>query len=183
VEATTRARGPADGGGEIWLAGIGAGVLGALAMMAFMMAAAAVEGDSALDPVAAVGSAFRGSDAERTGAVAVAFGVVLHLALGAVLGVAFAAIVPRDMPLPCSLTLGAGAALFWLAFVVQVTPALAPVLDAEMPRHGGAWVIAHGIFGAGAGIAPWLRRVIGARHGRRREVASRGTVLRTRTSP
>jgi hypothetical protein len=150
-------------------------------MMAWMAAAAALEGDAALEPVAAVGTAFRGDEASRAGGAPVAWGVLLHLSLGAMLGIAFAAIVPRDMPLPCSTVLGAGAALLWLGLVVQVIPRVAPVLDSEMPRHGGAWVLAHAAFGAVLGIAPWLRRRTGERTGRRAGPGRPG-VLHPRTS-
>jgi hypothetical protein len=150
-------------------------------MMAWMMAAAALEGDAALEPVAAVGTAFRGDDASRTGAAAVTWGVLLHLSLGAILGVVFSAIVPRDMPLPSSMMLGAGSALFWLGLVVQIIPRVAPILDSEMPRHGGAWVVAHAAFGAVLGIAPWLQRRMGERAGRRAGPGRPG-VLHPRTS-
>ncbi len=46
---------------------------------------------------------------------------------------------------------------------------------------GGSWVVAHTLFGAVMGIAPWLRRRIGARSARRPEATHAG-VLRPRTS-
>jgi hypothetical protein len=183
VEATAQVRGGERGvRGEVRLAGIGAGALGAIAMIAFMMAAAALEGSSPLDPIAAVGTTFRGEDAARTGALTIAWGAAVHLLVGAALGMAFAAVVPRDMPLPSSIVLGGGSALFWMAIAVKVlVPAFAPILLVEMPRHGGAWVIAHAVFGAVTGIAPWLRRRIAARP--RRAAPERAAPLRPRTSP
>lgn len=183
VETASQVRVQAQGTGrEIWLAGAGAGALAGLAMMAFMMGAAALDGAGALDPLRAVGTAFRGEDASRIGIGAVAWGIVVFLGVGAALSIAFTAIVPRDMPLSSSVVLGAGCATFWMALAVKVLiPWLAPVLALEMPRHGGAWVIAHAVFGAVAGIAPWLRRRVGQGAAHRPE--GRTGVLRPRTSP
>ncbi len=168
-------------GRETWIAGVGAGALAAVAMMAFMMGAAELDG-SALDPLRAAGATFRGRDASG-GAGAIAWGIVLHLVTGAALGVLFAAMVPRDITAPAGAVLGAGCALILMGFAVTlVIPPLNPILAAEMPRHGGSWVIAHALFGAVMGIAPWLRRRIGDRSARRPEAAARARVLRPRTS-
>lgn len=169
-------------GREIWVAGAGAGALAGLAMVGWMMAAAALDGGSALDPLRAAGATFRGPGALNGGAGTVAWGLLLHLAVGALLGVLFAALVPRDISLSSGTVLGAGSALVTMAFAMTlVVPRLAPVLAAEMPRNGGSWVIAHTLFGAVIGIAPWLRRRIGDRSVRRPEATHAG-VLRPRTS-
>jgi hypothetical protein len=147
---------------EIVVAGIAAGALGGIAMLAFMAGAAALDGDSALGPLRAVGTALRGREALDGGAGTIAWGVAVHLLMGAALGVAFAAIVPRAMETASGMLLGAGVALVAMAVIVPVLiPRAAPALAAAMPRHGGAWVIAHAIFGAVAGLAPWLRRRMG----------------------
>jgi hypothetical protein len=154
-------------------------MLGAVAMTAFMMAASALDGDSPLSPLRAVGSTLRGPQALEGGAGTIAWGVLLHLAVGASLGVLFAAIVPRDLTLPAGMVLGAGAAILVMAMALQVVvPRVAPLLRASMPRHGGAWVIAHAVFGAVTGIAPWLRR----RTGRLVVPGERARPLRPRTS-
>ncbi|HEX9401092.1 MAG TPA: hypothetical protein VF912_13360 [Anaeromyxobacter sp.] len=165
--------------GEVWMAGAVAGLLAAATMIVFMAAAAALDGD-ALGPLRAVGSTLRGREALSGGAGTIAWAVLLHLAVGAALGVAYAAVVPRDMPLHSSVVLGAGCALVVMAFAVQLlVPAVSPVLAAAMPAHGGAWVIAHVLFGAVAGLAPALRRRIGAA----RATGARGmALLRPRTS-
>jgi hypothetical protein len=172
------------GSREILRAGVIAGVLGAIAMMAWMMAASALDGDSPLSPLRAVGSALRGPEALEGGAGTIAWGVFLHLAVGASLGVLFAAVVPRDMEVQGGVVLGAGVSILVMAFALQlVVPLVAPTLRAAMPRHGGAWVIAHAIFGAVTGIAPWLRRRIGGRVPRPSEPApDRAQPLRPRTS-
>ncbi len=165
--------------GEVWRAGVAAGMLAAAAMILFMAAAAAFDGD-ALGPLRAVGTTLRGREALSGGAGTIAWAVLLHLAVGAALGIPYAAVVPRDMPLHSSVVLGAGCALVVMAFAVPLlVPAVSPVLADRMPAHGGAWVIAHALFGAVVGIAPELRRRIGARRGAR----ARGMpVLRPRTS-
>jgi hypothetical protein len=169
---------------ETFAAGVAAGVLGAVAMMAWMMGASALDGDSALAPLRAVGTTFRGPEALQGGAGTIAWGVALHLLIGAALGVAFAAIVPRDMELQSGMILGAGVAILVMAVAIQVVlPRVAPLLRASMPRHGGAWVIAHAIYGAVAGIAPWLRRRIGGGVPGRVEPLERTPALRPRTSP
>jgi hypothetical protein len=171
-------------GREILRAGAAAGALGGVAMMAFMMAAAALDGDTALAPLRAVGTTFREAEALDGGAGTIAWGVAVFLLFGAALGVAFAAAVPRSMDLPSGMVLGAGVGLLAMAFLVRlVVPRVAPVLAASMPRHGGAWVIAHAVFGAVAGIAPWLRRRIGGELRRRAAAPSPPSrPLRPRTS-
>lgn len=149
-------------GGEIWRAGVAAGALGAVAMILWMMGAAALDGDSALAPLRAVGTTFRGREALQGGAATVAWGVAVHLLVGLALGIAYAASVPRDMTVPAGMVLGAGMGLLVMAlFVSVVIPRVAPALASAMPRHGGAWVIAHVVFGTVTGLAPWLRRRIG----------------------
>ena len=159
-------------------AGALAGVLAALTMIAFMAASAALDGD-ALDPLRAVGTTFRGPEALEGGAGTVAWGIFLHLAVGVALGILFSASVPKDLTLFQSSVAGAGCALFVMAFTIPlVLPAVAPTLAASLPRHGGACVIAITLFGAVAGVAPALRRRLGA-PGRR---SRRAAPLRPRTS-
>jgi hypothetical protein len=171
-------------GREILRAGAAAGALGGVAMMAFMMAASALDGDSALSPLRAVGTTFRGREALDGGAGTIAWGVAVFVLFGAALGVAFAAAVPRDMRVPSGMVLGAGMGLLAMAFLVRlVIPHVAPALAASMPRHGGAWVIAHAVFGAVTGIAPWLRRRIGGEVRRRAAAPTpQSGPLRPRTS-
>lgn len=166
--------------GDVLSAGCAAGLLAAVAMILFMAAVGAWDGGDALGPLRAVGSTFRGQEALAGGAGTIAWGVLLHLVVGAVLGTAFAAIVPSDMPLHSSVVLGAGCALVVMSFAIPVVvPRLSPVLAGQMPVHGGAWVIAHALFGAVAGIGPALRGRVGAgRRARRRDAP----VLRPRTS-
>jgi hypothetical protein len=165
-----------------WAAGVAAGLLAAVAMMAFMAAVAAVDG-SPLDPLRAVGTSFRGSDPSTAGPLPVLWGIVLHLAAGAAFGVAFMAVAPRATTAAAGTVLGAGYAIVVMALVLPfIVPAVAPGLHARMSAHGGAWVIAHALFGAVAGLGPAIRRRMAERPGRKAPEAGPG-VLRPRTSP
>jgi hypothetical protein len=162
---------------------VATGLLGALVMMAFMAIAAGVGGD-ALDPLRAVGTSFRGDDATRAGAGPVVWGAVVQLALGAASGAALAAVFPKDLTAPASVTLGGGSGLILMAFALSsVAPAVAPLARPLMSPNGGAWVIAHALFGSIAGLAPWLHRRIRAGGARRTAPHERAGALRPRTAP
>ncbi len=107
-----------------------------------------------------------------------AWGVLLHLVVGAVLGVVFSAVVPSDHTLASAMVLGAGCNLVVMSFAVALlVPRVSPTLSAALPLHGGAWVVAHALFGAVLGIAPSLRRWLHAARGRPAHLS-----LRPRTS-
>jgi hypothetical protein len=144
---------------ESWCSLAADGLVGATAMMAWMTAAASLQGDGALAPLRAVGSAFRGAEALPGGIGTIAWAAVLHLAVGAALGVLFGEVLPPVRQVPGAMVLGAALALGAMALAIElVLPHVAPVLRASMPRHGGAWVIAHAVFGAATATAPCLRR-------------------------
>jgi hypothetical protein len=168
---------------DVWKAGVLSGVLAAVAMMAFMAVVSAVDGGAPLDALRAVGTTLRGADASTEGPLPVAWGAFLHLVVGAGLGVAFTALVPKDLGGSASAVLGAGSGLIAMAFALMaLVPRLAPGLQPRMSAHGGAWVIAHALFGAVLGLGPWLWRRMEerTRPGRPEE---RPGVLRPRTSP
>lgn len=159
-------------------AGAAAGVLAALALALFMAAVAAAGGDGALAPLRAAGATFRGEGGSV--AAGVAWGLLLHLAAGAAVGIVFAAIVPPDFPNVSAAGLGAGCSILLMALAVSlVIPQVAPVLDADMRHRGGAWILAHALFGVVLGIAPALRR----RRGRPVRGGEPPLTLRPRTSP
>jgi hypothetical protein len=169
------------GGGD-WRAGAASGLLGAVAMVALMMAAAGMDGGDPLDPLRAIGTSFRGEDATRTGVVPVAWGAILHLAIGAAFGATLAAVFPKDLTPAAGAVLGAGSALLVLGFAMTaVAPFVAPMARSLMSPNGGAWIVAHALFGAVAGAGPSLHRRIRERGARRAPGA--GKVLRPRTAP
>jgi hypothetical protein len=93
------------------------------------------------------------------GAAKLAFGAAVHLATAAALGVLYSAVVPRDFPTACAVGVGVGLALFALMFMMPVVvPWANPGFRGAMQAIGGAWVIAHAVFGAVLGAAPALRR-------------------------
>jgi hypothetical protein len=178
--ARARTEAAAASGGSVWRAGAATGSLAAVAMMAVMVLGAG-DGDP-LDPLRAVGTSFRGEDATRTGALPVVWGAVLHLAIGAAFGAAFLATFPKDLTAAAGAVLGAGSALLLMGFVISaIAPLAAPMARTLMSPNGGAWIIAHALFGAVAGLGPWLRRRLRERGTRRAPDAPK--VLRPRTSP
>jgi hypothetical protein len=139
--------------------GVATGVAGGLGMM-FVLAIAATAHDlSPMQPWSSIGESFLGAgELDGTGAKA-ALGAVVHLATAAVFGVLFAAILPRDMPATCAMGLGAGLALFAMGFMMSVVvPWVNPGFREAAQVIGGSWVIAHGVFGAVAGLAAPMRR-------------------------
>jgi hypothetical protein len=81
--------------------------------------------------------------------------------------------VPRDFgPVPAGVVLAGAALLVMAAMATVVLPAVDPPLRAEMPAFGGAWVIAHGIYGFTVGAAAQLLRH-GARLGTARPLRAR----------
>jgi hypothetical protein len=179
--AKARTEAVAGHGGGTWRVGAAAGLLGAVVMMALMMLAAGLDGDP-LDPMRAVGTSFRGEDATQTGAVPAVWGAILHLAIGAAFGAAFLAVFPKDHTAPAGAVLGAGSALLLMGLVISaLAPVVAPMARSLMSPNGGAWIVAHAVFGAVAGLGPWLHRRVRER-GARRAPDARG-VLRPRTAP
>ena len=165
VEEATAVRGaePARCRHELLLSGIGSGVLGGLVMAVFLAMAAAAAGLPALRPLTAIGATFVGPEALGT-AGAVLYGATLHLLTSAVLGLAFAAMVPRDFPVGCAAVVGSGYSSFVLGVMMSfVVPAVNPLFRTEMQPLGGSWVIAHALFGATLGAVLALRWRLGSR--------------------
>ncbi|HET8541063.1 MAG TPA: hypothetical protein VFL83_14410 [Anaeromyxobacter sp.] len=161
MEATAagRAAEARGGGAGTVRTGIAAGVLGGLAMAAWMAASAALEGAGPLAPLWPLADAFaRGPGAERSAATLL-LGVALHLAFSAAVGVVLAAAVPRDFgPVPAGVVCAGGALLVMAVMTTVVLPAVNPTMRAEMPAFGGAWVIAHAVYGLTVGAAAQLVR-------------------------
>lgn len=157
-------------GGRTTVAGLVAGAAAGVAMAAFMMAAAAFDGADPLAPLWPMRSVFSDVARERTAATFL-LGVASHLGFSALVGLAVTALLPRGYPLGASAMLGVGAALFVMAFMTSlVLPALNPTMRAAMPRFGGAWVLAHGVWGVTLGlVAQAIRHRGTARVGALRE--------------
>ena len=103
---------------------------------------------------------------------ALLYGVALHFAMSMALGILFTAILPGDFPAGTSSALGLGYGLIAAAVMTSaVLPEVNPLMRERMPDLGGAWVIAHGLFGLALGVAPPLRRWSAARPSRARSSA------------
>lgn len=141
-----------DAGAGTLAAGLAAGLVGGVAMAAWMMASALVEGAEPLAPLRPLGDAFAETARDRTAATFL-LGLALHLAFAALLGLVFTALLPPNFAPGASATVCAGMALLVLAAMTTfVLPRVNPSLRAWMPAFGGAWVIAHAVYGATVGF-------------------------------
>lgn len=164
VTATARVREPSQRASAVIGAGALAGLLAGAVMAAVMVLAAAVNGRPPLRPLAAMGQTFVGPEG-LAGAAQVLYGVALHLAVSALLGVPLAPLLSRDSTVGRSTFIGMGYSLAVMAVMTSlVLPAVNPGLRAAMPALGGSWVIAHALHGAVLGFsAVWLRRRFASR--------------------
>jgi len=158
----------ATAGGSTILAGPVAGIVGGLVMAAFLVFAAVAQGMEPLAALEPMGATFRDAEARGGGAGPVLYGVLLHLAVSALVGLLFAMVLPRDLA-PGS----AGVICVGLAFMVMgimtsaIVPAVNPTLQARFRELGGSWVIAHALFGFTVGYAcQRIRRGLDVRVGR-----------------
>jgi hypothetical protein len=144
--------------------GVAAGLLAGAAMLVWAMGSAALADLPLTHPLELTGATFVGRDGMDGGAPVLLYGVLLWLVVSAALGLAFAAMVPRDFPFVSGAILGIGYSFLVLAVMTSVVlPRLNPTMRAEMPATGGAWVLAYVVFGVVLGLAPRLRRQFAAR--------------------
>ncbi len=128
-------------------------------MLAVAMIGASLQGIAAMHPLQVIGESFVGPEAFDGVAAKIAFGALIHLATSVAFGILLAAIVPRDFPMASAIGMGVGVALLTLMFMMSlVMPWANPGFRRGMQDIGGAWVIAHAVFGMALGTAPALRR-------------------------
>jgi hypothetical protein len=143
---------------EVFASGALSGIAGGVAMVGVAGISAAAQGLAPEYALRIIGESFVAPEA-LDGAAKAAFGALVHLATAAALGVLFAGLVARDFPTTCAMGAGVGFALFTLGLMMSlVVPWANPGFRAGMQAIGGAWVIAHAIFGLTLGLAPALRR-------------------------
>jgi hypothetical protein len=139
---------------RILVPGLAAGVLGGLAMAAWMMASAAYEGLEPLAPLLPFGETFAGSEPRGPGYGNLLLGLAFHFAMSAFVGVLFTAILPRTFPPGSAAVVCVGFTFVVMAFMSSlILPAVNPALREDMPRLGGSWVLAHAAYGATVGVA------------------------------
>jgi hypothetical protein len=126
-----------------WLRGAAAGAAGAVPAAALVGAASATAGLGALTPAFAAASALYRSPPPHTAGVALA-GLLLHLAVSAVLGAAWTGLVGRYLR-PAAATVGGASAGLgaWLLSTWLLLPVAAPALRALADHFPGAWLAAH----------------------------------------
>jgi hypothetical protein len=149
-------------GRELILAGAAVGVGGGLLMAAWLIASAALNDRPPLAQLRAIGATFVPQVPAEVGPGLFVYGLLLHLAVSALLGILFVAMLPRGFP-PVSASV-AGVGYAWVVMAIT-TSVILPLVNAEMRAQmrtlGGAWVIAHGLYGLVLGFGPWLRTRLG----------------------
>lgn len=129
-------------------AGAVAGLAAGSAMALYVIAAALLAGQPALLAFRAIAEGTPGLAVDSPGAALA--GVLVHAAVSAGLGVAYAGIIPRDFPPACAAGIGVGYALFVMGLFVGFLPA---AFVWELHAIGGSWVAAHAIYGVVLGLA------------------------------
>ena len=144
------------------MTGAVSGLLGGAVMAVFVMLAAAATGMDALHPMRAIGATLGGAEALQGGAGGVALGLLLHAATSIAFGLLFVAIFPIDLRPLEAVVIGAGYAMFVLGIMaVAVVPSVNVSFRVQTQPIGGAWVIAHALYGCALALGA-------ARLGRRR---------------
>ena len=145
--------------GEVFRAGVLAGIIGGALMAAFSMMYTAAVGAGFWTPLRLIGATFYGVDALVGGSGVLLWGMIVHFMSAIVLGVVFAAIAPRRLTAGPALF---GGVIWGLVALVVMTFVVMPIVDRTMlPRVAmmpGMWVAAHVAFGIGVASAPALRR-------------------------
>lgn len=134
--------------------GVVSGLLGGAVMALFLAAAASAAGMTGLQPLEAIGATFLAADSPGGGPGPALYGALLHALTSVGLGLVFAALVPRDLPPVCAAMVGIGYAMFAAGIMASlVVPAVNPEFRTAAQPIGGAWVMAHALFGAALGLS------------------------------
>ena len=132
--------------------GIVSGLLGGAAMALFLAAAASAAGMPARHVLEAIGATFVEAGA-LGGMGQVLGGAVLHALVAVAAGLAYAAVVPRDLPPSCAAVLGLGCALFLAGIMMSlVVPLANPGFREQAQPLGGSWVVGHALYGVVLGL-------------------------------
>jgi hypothetical protein len=120
-------------------------------MAAYLVLAAAVQGMEPWTALEPMGATFR-RPVEPGGVGAMLYGLSLHLAVSALVGLLYATMLPRDFPPWSAAFLCVGFSAAVLGFMTScIVPSANPVLEDSFHGLGGSWVIAHALFGLTAG--------------------------------
>lgn len=144
---------------EVLVSGSATGLAAGVTMMAVAMLGAAVEGLTLAHPARVLGESFVDPGA-LDGAAKLAYGLLLHVVVSVVMGISFAALVPRDFPLASAIGIGVGYTVLVFMFILMplIVPWANPGFRDGMQGIGGTWIIGLSVFGTVLGTAPGLRR-------------------------
>ena len=130
------------------MTGAASGLLGGVVMAGFLVLAAADTGMGALHALRAIGATFVGPEALQGGAGIVAYGALLHAVTSIAFGLLFVVILPIDLRPLEAVVIGSGYAMFVLGLMAAaVVPSVNVSFRVEMQPIGGAWVVAHALYG------------------------------------
>lgn len=143
---------------ELSGAGLASGLLAGVAMALVWTLASAIGGGGFWTPLRAMAATVRGAGALEGGAGAALGGFGLHLAISAVLGLAFTLLLPRRAGTPVAALAGvvfAGA--IWAAATFLALPLFNATLHRRVDALPVPWVLAHVAFGLALGAVPAIR--------------------------
>lgn len=162
---TSRAGTIGVSGRDRWTSGIAGGVIGALVMGLFFMIVAAARGMGFWTPPKLISAVFLGSSAVFAGAGAVILGLVIHMIMGAVLGVIYAYLIPRNISFAMDVLMGlAYGALIYFVMTYAVLPWANPLMYAAVDR--GWFFVYHLAFGLTLSLVVPVRRGVVSREPR-----------------
>lgn len=157
------------------LVGVLPGLLGGLAMLAFLMFASGLAGLGWLHPLESIGVTLVAEGTAR-GVATVSAGALLHAVASIAFGVCLAAVLPAGFPPGSAAAAGVAYGLAVAGVMMSlVVPAVNPAFRAAIQPVGGSWTIGHVVFGATLGLTLALRHRVPAREPGRRAAAV-GTV-------
>lgn len=156
-----------------FVAGIAAGMLGAILMMGFMMTYSSVTGAGVTMPLKALGALVYGVEALVVGSTAMLAGAGIQLGFSIALGILFALFTSRRTSIVAALFAGmAVGIIIWVAMELLVLPSMNPTMAARMALMPLAYFIAHLLYGIGLGMTPvFARKFSKKRHDRPMERA------------
>lgn len=147
---------------DIVAAGIAAGTLAGLGMAAWLAVFGLFTGLGGLTPLRLIGGTLYRHSALEPGLGPVLWGLVVHLAIAAALGVLYAAIVAnvankdQDPVIEVSAAIVFGLVV-WIVMTFLVMPVVDPFMRSRVSGFSTAWFGAHVVYGAMLGLVPQLR--------------------------
>jgi hypothetical protein len=144
-------------------AGIVAGFVGGILMIACMMTYAGVAGAGATTPLKALGALVYGVEALIVGPNAMLVGAAIQLGFFIVIGILFALPMSRDTSTIKALCGGLLVAIvIWFAMYLVVMPLWNPTMAARVTLMPLAYFLAHLLYGVGLAMTPAFIRAFSA---------------------